>query len=171
MSDIHNQASATYFNTVRGGKVYLDNCANTVGTYSMNQILETEYCGMIPYEFHGQKVWGYNVNPERADIEMLNDASTLNIFGLKIEGPGMAVKTVNGGQTNVFMFLAAIGNPNAKHALFYTDIISNTTVIGGNAYASVIKDHPENGFRIISKKGTESILRSKIEPCSFDLFR
>jgi len=173
LKDIHNQASATYFNTVNGSKVYLDNCASTVGTYSMNAILNRgippEYCAMIPYEFHGQDVWAYNLNPERADIEVLNDASKLTVFGLKVEGPGMAVKTVNRGDTKVVLFTAGIGDPRAEHALFYIDTVSKTTLIGGVAASCRSKASPDTVYRCISQKGNEIILRNKVDPFCFDL--
>lgn len=169
LKDIHNQASATYFNTVRGGKVYLDNCANTVGTYSMSMLtgMPPEYCGIVPYEFHGQNVWAYNLNPERADVEVLNDGSKLTVFGLKVEGPGMAVKTVNDGVSDIFVSVAAIGSPKADHALFYTDMKSKTNVFGGHAFS--IGAEAELEYRCISQKGREFIVRNKVNPYSFDL--
>lgn len=39
MRNIHNQASATYFNTVGGSRVYMDNCASTTGAYAYNCVL------------------------------------------------------------------------------------------------------------------------------------
>ena len=176
LKDIHNQASATYFNTVRGGKVYLDNCASTTGTYSMNTILNRgtppEYCAMIPYEFHGQQVWAYNLNPERADVETLNDGSSLTVFGLKVEGPGTAVRTVNGGQTRVFLSSAGIGNPAAKNALFYTDDTSDTLVFGGQAFAMSSKRVLEE-YRCIFEKldGTQvkRFFREAVNPFVFDI--
>ena len=73
---------------------------------------------MIPYEFHSQNVSAFNLNPERADIEVLNDNSRLTVYGFKVEGPGTAVKTVNGGKTAVFVFSCGIGDKTAKNALF-----------------------------------------------------
>ena len=165
-----------YFNTVSGGSVYLDNCACTTGTYSMNTILNRgtppEYCGMIPYEFHGQSVWAYNLNPERADIEVLNDASELTAFGLKVEGPGTAVRTVNGGQTRVFLSSAGIGNPNSSFPLFYTDTTSEILVLGGQAFA-MSGEHPEYEYYCISEKikrnGSALFFREKTNPFAFDI--
>ncbi len=176
LKDIHNQASATYFNTVRGSKVYLDNCINTVGSYSMNTILNRgtppEYCGVIPYEFHGQRVWAYNLNPERADVEVLNDGSSLTVFGLKVEGPGTAVRTVNGGQTRVFLSSAGIGNPKAENALFYTDDTSDTLVFGAQAFA-MSKRHIKDEYRYISEKVSTKqsvrIFRGETNPFVFDI--
>ena len=134
MSDLHTQAASMYFNTVPGSKVYLDNCAATTGTYSCNAIigrgeLPPYYCHVIPYEFHGQTVYGKQVNPERANIEMLNDASDILIEGYKVEGPGTAVKTVNGGKTELHIVTCGIGYRNAPNAVFVTEY-GDTRLIG-----------------------------------------
>jgi hypothetical protein len=42
-------------------------------------------------------VLAYNLNPERANLEVLNDGGELTAYTFKTEGPGMALKTVNGG--------------------------------------------------------------------------
>ncbi len=123
LKDLHTQTAAMYFNTVEGSKVYLDNCASTVGTYSNDCIIgrkgyEPEYCHMIPYEFHGQKVIAWNLNPERADVEVLNDNSDFVCYGFKVEGPGTAIKTINGGKTKVFVFSCGIGDITAQNPLF-----------------------------------------------------
>ncbi len=123
LKDLHTQTAAMYYNTVEGSKIYLDNCACTVGTYSNDCIIARkgyapEYCSMIPYEFHGQKVIAWNLNPERADVEVLNDNSEFVCFGFKVEGPGNAIKTVNGGITKVFVFSCGIGDITAKNPLF-----------------------------------------------------
>lgn len=134
MSDIHNQASATYFNTVPGSKVYMDNCASTVGTYSCNAILERPglppyFSYVIPYEFHGQTVYGRQINPERADVEMLNDNSNILMDGFKVEGPGAVVKNIRGGNTELNLVTCGIGYRNAPNALFQTEY-ARTKVVG-----------------------------------------
>lgn len=126
MKNIHTQASATYFNTVSGSKVYMDNCAATTGTYSHNCVLTKlceydNYSDVIPYEFHGQTVYGMQVNPERADIEMLNDNSVILMDAYKVEGPGAAVKTINNGKTQINICTCAIGYNKAENALFLTE--------------------------------------------------
>ena len=141
MRNIHTQASATYFNTVGGSRVWLDNCAATTGTYAHNCVLtkETEfedYSYVIPYEFHNQEVYAMQLNPERAHIELLNDNSDVLIDAYKIEGPGIAVKTINGGKTNIHICLAAIGYIHAENALF--DTIDSEFLIKG----MIIRDSP-----------------------------
>lgn len=134
MSDIHTQASAAYFNTVSGSKIYMDNCAATTGTYSYDCVLShpgdyEDFCDAIPYEFHGQTVYGMQVNPERANIEILNDNSTILIDGFKVEGPGTAVKTINGGKTRINICTCGIGFDGATNALFETDN-AHTELVG-----------------------------------------
>lgn len=135
LSDLHIQTAAMYRNTVSGSKVYLDNCACTTGTYCHDLILsrdgmEPEYCYRIPFEFHGQTVYGRQVNPERADVEMLNDASNIVLDGLKVEGPGTALRTVNGGYSEVNIFSAGIGMRDGKEALFETENSSLNFYLG-----------------------------------------
>ncbi len=142
MRNIHTQASSTYFNTVGGSRVWLDNCAATTGSYAHNCVLtkETEYedySYVIPYEFHNQEVYAMQLNPERAHIEVLNDNSDILMDAYKIEGPGIAVKTINGGRTNIHICLAAIGYIHAENALF--DTVESDFEISG----MIIRDSPD----------------------------
>lgn len=165
MKNIHTQASATYFNTVGGSRVYIDNGISTTGTYSMDTILARHgyspvFSKMIPYEFHGQKVLAYNLNPERADIEVLNDASELIAYGFKVEGPGTAVKNVNGGVTEIYGFSAGIGNAKAENALIYDDATSQTTLYGGIAFW---------GYQCVYEKNRERYMTEGVDPLHFDI--
>ena len=165
MKNIHTQASATYFNTVGGSKVYIDNGISTTGTYSMDTILARHgyspvFCKMIPYEFHGQRVLAYNLNPERADVEVLNDASELVAYGFKVEGPGTAVKTVNGGVTEIYGFSAGIGNAKAENALIYDDATSKTTLHGGIAFW---------GYQCVYEKNENRYMTEGVDPLHFDI--
>ena len=140
LSDFHNQASASYFNSVPGSRVYLDNVASTIGTYSLDCVLNRKehlpvYAHMIPYEFHGQKVYGRQVNPERADVEVLNDNSRILFDGLKVEGPGVAVKTINGGTTRINIGSCGIGYKHAENAMFET--IDSHAVIRGVLFRGI----------------------------------
>ena len=165
MRNIHTQASATYFNTVGGSKVYIDNGISTTGTYSMDTILARHgyspvFSKMIPYEFHGQRVLAYNLNPERADVEVLNDGSELVAYGFKVEGPGTAVKTVNGGVTEIYGFSAGIGNAKAENALIYDDAISKTTLHGGIAFW---------GYQCVYEKNKNRYMTDGADPLHFDI--
>ena len=165
MKNLHTQASCMYFNTVGGSCVWLDNCACTTGTYSMDTILARNgyapvFSKMLPYEFHGQSVLAYNLNPERADVEILNDASLLTVYGLKVEGPGTAVKTVNGGKTEIYGFSAGIGNAKASNALIFDDAASETALVGGKAFW---------GYPCVYEKAEKRTMTEGIDPFYFDI--
>ncbi|MBO4432832.1 MAG: hypothetical protein J5852_04795, partial [Clostridia bacterium] len=155
LEDLHTQTAAMYYNTVPGSRVYLDNCACTVGTYSNDCIIsrkgfKPEFCNVIPYEFHGQTVTAFNLNPERADIEVLNDNSLLSVCGFKVEGPGTAIKTVNGGKTEVFVFSCGIGDITAKNALF-VNVDSDVYLVGGKIFG--VTDNLDYNLILDSKIG------------------
>lgn len=163
LKDIHTQTAAMYFNTVPGSNLYLDNCACTVGTYSNDCIIgrkgfKPEYCDMIPFEFHGQKITAWNLNPERADTEVLNDNSEFVCYGFKVEGPGTAIKAVNGAETEVYVFSCGIGDITAKNALFENKE-SSVLLLGGKVFGvsdkldyNLILDSDYGGGKKIYKK-------------------
>jgi len=90
LKDMHTQVNAIYFNSVPGGKVFIENVACTDESEKSK--------GFI---FSGQKVWARHINPERAYPQLVNDGSDLWILGFKTEGPGTVISTVNGGRTEV----------------------------------------------------------------------
>lgn len=168
LKNLHTQTAAMYQNTVSGSRLWIDNCACTTGTYSMDTILARRgltpaFCHMIPYEFHGQTVMAYQLNPERADVEILNDGSDLTVYGLKVEGPGTAVRTVNGGRSEIHTFSAGIGNAKAENALLFTDETSESELTKGKAFW---------GYRKITEKRTETgtaIAEADRDPFLFDV--
>lgn len=96
---------------------------------------------MIPVELHGQKAYASNLNIERADLELLNDGGDLIIDGYKAEGPGMLVKTANGGKTQLNLFNAAWwGNKIPGNGLFEV-IDSEIDVAGGNVFCYPKEEH------------------------------
>ena len=101
LSDLHIQTAAFYFNSQEGGKVFIENCACTVGGD-----LYREIC---PFKFVGQIVYARNINPERSDYEIINDHGVLWLMGFKSEGYGTTVKTVNGGRTEILGGVASMG--------------------------------------------------------------
>ncbi|MBQ9355118.1 MAG: hypothetical protein IJT84_05500 [Clostridia bacterium] len=164
LKDLHTQTAAMYFNTVAGSRVYIDNCACTVGTYSNDCIIarkgfEPEFCSMIPFEFHEQKVTAFNLNPERADVEVLNDNSELMVYGFKVEGPGTAVKTENGGKTAIIVYSCGIGDITAKNALFQNNN-SDIYLIGGKIFG--VSDELDYNLILNSRKGEQ---HNKVYKC------
>ena len=138
LSDLQTTMASLYFNTVPGSKVFLENIFLTTGTYCKNLILHREgmipvYSSIIPLEFHAQTVMGRCVNPERADIALLNDASQVLIDGYRTEGSGTAAKTVNGGTTVINVFNAGLGYKKAENSLFEA-YDSNMVLTGMYAY-------------------------------------
>ncbi len=116
MRNLHTQTSAQYFNSVEGGKVYIENCGCTLGG--------DPYRDVPAYAFKGQTVWARHINPERSVTEVLNDNSKVWIMGFKTEDDGTAFKTVNGGHTEVLGGTISIGRNNERPAI----INDNSTV-------------------------------------------
>ena len=110
LMNLHTQCAGMYFNTVKGGKVFIENCACTMGG--------GDYCTVSPFEFNGQRIWCRNINPERGDVQILNDNSDLWILGMKTEThvgrfASTAVKNVNGARLEGFGLFSGIGGKEA----------------------------------------------------------
>lgn len=130
-----------YFNTESGSgsEVYFDNIFTHTEHYSQNVILAREdyvavLCRMIPVETHGQKVYASNLNIERADIELLNDASDVYIDGYKVEGPGVLVRTINGGKTQINILNAAWWGNKIKENGLFEIVDSEIDVTAGHVF-------------------------------------
>lgn len=108
MKDLHTQCAGMYFNTVSGSRIFIENCACTMGG--------GDYCTVVPFSFCGQRVWAKNINPERGDTQISNKGSDLWILGMKTEscegrGGSTAVKNVDGAKTECFGVYSGIGGP------------------------------------------------------------
>ncbi len=110
LSDIHCQGAAVYFNTVEGGKVFIENVCCTVGGVpgagARKEKLKFEdrfdYSRETPcFDFKGQHVYCRLINPERSLYEIVNDGGLLWVLGFKTEEEGTAFTTKNGGKTEV----------------------------------------------------------------------
>lgn len=117
-SDVHVQTASIYFNTVSGGKVFMENTGCTIGGIpgAGNRTVPLPGEEKFPYDrttpnFHfiGQQVYCRQVNPERALHEVINDGGLLWVMGCKTEEEGTAYETKNGGQTEVLGAVFAIG--------------------------------------------------------------
>lgn len=132
-------AVSHYFNTVAGNVVYFDNCFTHTNHYSQDAVLHRDgyipvFCRMIPIELHNQLAFAKNLNIERGDIELLNDNSTLVVDGYKVEGPGVLVKSINGGKTQLNLFNAAWwGNKIEENCLFDMEN-SKAQLVGGHVF-------------------------------------
>ena len=131
LSDIHTQTAATYFNTVPGSKIYIENCASTIGDGGVDGPYRPIPC----YEFHGQKVWARNINPERSYREIVNDNSVLWIMGFKTEGFGTAFETTNGGYTEVLGGTISMGHNRELPAIVNDESsVSVSSITNGYRY-------------------------------------
>jgi len=54
-----------------------------------------------PYHFQNQDVWARQMNTEHDSVNIVNDGGNLWIFGMKTEKKGTAIRTINGGKTEV----------------------------------------------------------------------
>lgn len=117
-SDVHIQAASIYFNTVSGGKVFMENTGCTIGgipgaggrTKKLPGEEKFPYDRTTPnFHFVGQKVYCRQINPERSLHEVINDGGLLWVMGCKTEEEGTAYETKNGGQTEVIGAVFAIG--------------------------------------------------------------
>ncbi|MBO4262750.1 MAG: hypothetical protein J5903_03085 [Clostridia bacterium] len=124
-----------YFNTVGGSEVYIDNCFGHTNHYTQDGYHRDGYtpvfCRVIPFEFHGQKVYAKNLNIERADVELLNDNSEIYIDGYKTEGAGVAVKSINGGKTQINLFNNGIWNNKLEDHYVFDLTNSELYAVGG----------------------------------------
>lgn len=130
-SDVHVQAASIYFNTVSGGKVFMENTGCTIGGIpaagSRSEPLPNEdwesYSRETPcFYFKGQEVYCRQFNPERSLHQAINDGGKLWVLGCKTEEEGTGFETINGGQTEVLGAVFAIGQGKE-----YPAIINNNS--------------------------------------------
>lgn len=118
LSDLLIQLGAMYTNSVSGGKVYIENVICT------HEIPNNPNC----FTFNGQKVWARQFNPERANPQVLNNGSSLWVFGVKFEckllGGGDGFITQNNGYTEVIG-----GVTNKSKGIPFINDESNISVI------------------------------------------
>lgn len=130
MSELHTQTAAMYFNSVEGGKVFIENCACTVGG--------DPYRTVPAFSFKGQSVWARHINPERSFCEILNDSGKVWIMGFKTENYGTAFKTINGGQTEVLGGTISIGtNKNLPAIVNENSTVSIIATTNGYSYDQI----------------------------------
>lgn len=118
LSDMHIQAASMYFNTVSGGKVYMENTGCTIGgvpgagarTKHLDGEEKYPYSREVPcFHFIGQEVWCRQLNPERSFHEVVNDGGKLWVLGGKTEEEGTTFETKNNGYTEVYGMTFCIG--------------------------------------------------------------
>lgn len=154
ISDLHVQAASMYFNSVTGGKVFIENSGCTIGgipgAWARKEKLPGEE--KFPYDrntpcfyFKEQEVYCRLLNPERSVHEVINDGGTLWVLGCKAEEDGTAYETYNGGSTEVNAAVLVNGGRQA-HPAFLND---NSNV---SAFAMVFSMRSAYGFPIAVKE-------------------
>ena len=117
-SDVHVQAASIYFNTVPGGKVFMENIGCTIGgipgagarTEPLPGEEKFPYDRAVPcFAFNGQEAYCRQINPERSLHEVVNNGGKLWVLGCKTEEEGTAFETLNHGSTEVLGAVFAIG--------------------------------------------------------------
>lgn len=117
-SDVHVQTASIYFNTVCGGRVFMENTGCTIGGIPgaggrenpLPNEDRTSYSREKPcFYFKGQEVYCRQINPERSLHEVINDGGKLWVLGCKTEEEGTAFETRNGGSTEVLGAVFALG--------------------------------------------------------------
>lgn len=164
LSDLQTQALSLYFNSVSGGKVFIENVGNTLGgvpgagvrTEPLPFEDKFPYSREVPsFEFNGQKVYARHLNPERSLHETVNNGGTLWVHGCKSEEDGIAFETHNGGSTEVVGFISAV-NIDKDYPLILNDN-SNTSVFGTTFCMTVTQRRPIFVKEI--QNGEERIIR------------
>ena len=121
LSDLHTQVGAMYVNSVPGGAVYIENVCTT------DQFAPNKNC----FSFTGQQVWARQLNPERANPEVMNNGSRLWVLGFKTEKSGTAFLT-NNGYTEVLggifnISRAADSSPMVVNRNAHVSVFASTT--------------------------------------------
>jgi len=151
--DCHTQATAFYFNTVPGGEVFFENCACTIGDRKI-------YHGVTNFEFHGQTVWCHSINPERSDVQTLNDGGKFWWSGFKTEQKGYICYTENGGVSEILGGCAVAG-AGVEDPLIYNEDSDVCAIFCNNGY------HQFSTYPVPVKEvrnGISKVLRDKQMP-------
>lgn len=126
LSDVHVQCASIYFNTVPGGKVFMENTGCTIGgipgagsrTVPLLHEDWNAYSRETPcFSFWRQQVFCRQLNPERSLHEVINDGGSLWVLGCKTEEEGTAYETKNGGFTEVLGAVFALGHGKEHPAI------------------------------------------------------
>ena len=124
----------------------MENIASTTG------VLDHTYQQPC-FVFKGQKVWGWQIDPEYTLDKIINDGSSLVILGYKTEGAGAAITTKNGGSTEAFGGFILFG-PNNETPMMINDE-SNMAV--NLVTAGFFRDH---FFKVLLRETREGVARN-----------
>ncbi len=158
MRDVHTQCNPSYFNTVPGGTVFLEDvvCTTAIRKY------REQPC----FHFVGQTVYAHHMNPERSAHEIINDGGTLWLMGFKTEGDGPLCETINGGRTDILGGTISIGT-NGLRPILYNENSDVSASLATNGYGS------QNIFPIAVeeiREGNRRVILHNELPHRFDPF-
>lgn len=133
--------SAAYRATVNAGNLFLEDVSG--------QAQSTGW-----FFSPNQKIWARQFNPEGGRIAITNNGATLWILGIKTEGGGTTIETINGGKTEVLggLLYPAYGNPGTKPAFVNTD--SSVSLV----YGTIDYDMPPTSYvnQVVETRGGET---------------
>lgn len=155
---LHTQGAATYQNHKKGGKVFIENCACTIGgvpgaggrTIGLKGEKEFISARHIPgFTFNGQRVFARQINPERATCEIINNGGELTVLGFKTEEEGTAFKTMGGGKTTVLGGICCIGTnsqiPLVENVDSHSMMVLSTMITNPNQLFPIAVKETKNG--------------------------
>lgn len=146
--DVHTQAVGTYYNTVPGGEVFLENVACTVG--------KKDKYGHVPcFYFDRQTVWCHAINPERSLKEVVNKGGQLWWSGFKTEQEGSICITTDGGVSEILGGVAVVGH-GSDIALIHNEESTVSAIFTNSGY------HHYSDFPVAVREirnGEERIIR------------
>ena len=127
MRDIHTQCSPSYYNTVSGATLFLEDVVSTTSI--------KPYRHLPAFHFIGQKVYAFCINPERSMHEIINDGGAFWLMGFKTEGDGPLCETYNGGKSDILGGTISIGSNNTNPIILNheSDV---SAVLATNGYGS-----------------------------------
>lgn len=149
LSDMQAQLGAMYFNSVGGGTVFIENVACT------DQFQPKPNC----FSFKNQKVWARQLNPERANPQVINEGSQLWIMGYKTEDKGVGFHTSNQGSTEI---MGGVLNSGGDGEPYLINDNSNVSVICTTR--GRINYHASENFVMEKRKDKEITLKKELFP-------
>jgi hypothetical protein len=117
----------------------------------------------FPWEFKGNRVWARQWNIDREGLKVVNDGGQLWVLGLKVDRLGTAIRTVNGGRTEVLGGLCVSGSGYKADPLFEVQEASASFVIGessffGSPFEQVVAETRRGVTRQMPSRGISSDL-------------
>ncbi len=93
-----------------------------------------------PYTFNFQSVWARQCNTERENVNIINNGGNLWILGMKTEKKGTAIRTINGGKTEVLgtLFYGTLPDENPVRPIF--EVIESSFSVAGFKELGYIND-------------------------------